>query len=64
MKVLHKMQKTQSIQKTAGSQVVEYALLIGLVAIPASVGLYFLGNMLQQFFFNIGHTIASLPYWY
>ena len=64
MKVLSKLHKTQSVSKAQGSQVVEYALLIGLVAIPASVGLYFLGNQLQNFFVNIGNMIGSLQTWY
>lgn len=47
-------------KKTQGSVMVEYALLIGLVAIPAAWGLAYLGGSLQHFFINVAnHTVNS-----
>ncbi|OGT68967.1 MAG: hypothetical protein A3J38_00840 [Gammaproteobacteria bacterium RIFCSPHIGHO2_12_FULL_45_9] len=61
MKVLSKLQKTQSISKAQGSQVVEYAILIGLVAVPAAWGLSILGRELQTFFTSIAQYVGQLP---
>ncbi|OGT68968.1 MAG: hypothetical protein A3J38_00845 [Gammaproteobacteria bacterium RIFCSPHIGHO2_12_FULL_45_9] len=65
MKVLSKLQKTQH-SKAQGSQVVEYAILIALVAVPAAWGLSLLGHSLQDFFTNIANAISQLPqaFWY
>jgi len=43
-----------------GQSLVEYALIIALIAIVAIVGLLFLGNQLSQIFFSIGQSVQTV----
>ena len=42
-----------------GASLVEYALLVALIAIVIAVAVGFFGNQLSTFFQNIGNTVKS-----
>lgn len=44
-----------------GQTLVEYGLLIALIAVIAIVALLFLGPVVAQLFSNIGQTIQNAP---
>ncbi len=47
------------IRQEEGSNLVEYGILIVLVALVAAVGLTDLGNALSGFFTSIGNTVST-----
>ncbi|OGT64157.1 MAG: hypothetical protein A3J38_10750 [Gammaproteobacteria bacterium RIFCSPHIGHO2_12_FULL_45_9] len=55
---------TQSLGHVAGAQILEYALLIAMVAMPVSLGLSYFADSLNQFFNYAGHVVASWRFWY
>ena len=50
---------TERIEERDGQALVEYALIIALVAIAAIVGLHFLGGAAQNTLNNVAATVNS-----
>lgn len=46
---------------TKGQTLVEYGLLLALIAVVVIVALLFLGPVVRQLFNNIGNTIQNTP---
>ena len=61
MQVVNPIRSTWNRRDEVGASLVEYALLLALIAVVALVALHFLGGSVANTLNNVGSSINSAP---
>jgi len=61
MRVIDPIRRTWDRRDEVGASLVEYALLLALIAVVALVALHFLGGSVANTLNNVGNSINNAP---